>query len=316
LSRLASGVLTLAAALATIGCSGAEPAAAQSVPAAPATASPPADDPLTRPIPSNPDWLVPQTPVKIFGNTYFVGTQGLSIALIDTGQGLILIDGAVPQAVGDIEASIAKLGFRIQDVRYILNTEAHFDHSGGIAALARDSGARVIAAPAGAEALRAGRVLEADPQAAHIEAFPAIPTARAIGDGETLTLGDVTVRAVFTPGHTPGSASWTWSSCEAGVCHSVVFASSLNAVAATPFTYAGHPEATAALRASIARVEGLDCDILISAHPNNSGGIEKLAGRVANATPNPFIDPTACRTYGARATGILDQRLATEVAAR
>lgn len=313
--RLASGVLTLAAALATIGCSGAEPAAAQSA-AAPVPAPALSDDPLTRPIPSNPDWLVPQTPVKIYGNTYFVGTQGLSIALIDTGQGLILIDGAVPQAVGDIEASIAKLGFRIQDVRYILNTEAHFDHSGGIAALARDSGARVIAAPAGAEALRAGRVLEADPQAAHIEAFPAIPTARAIGDGETLTLGDVTVRAVFTPGHTPGSASWTWSSCEAGVCLSVVFASSLNAVTAAPFTYAGHPEATQDLRASIARVEGLDCDILISAHPNNSGGIEKLAGRVANATPNPFIDPNACKAYGVRARGILDQRLATETAAR
>jgi len=318
LRRLAPGVLTpaacaFAAAFATIGCTGAEPAAAQSPDT---TASTPADDPLTRPLKANPDWLVPQTPVKVYGNTYFVGTQGLSLALIDTGQGLILIDGAVPQAVGDIEANIARLGFRIQDVRYILNTEAHFDHSGGIAALARDSGATVIAAPAGAQALRVGHVLEADPQAAHIEALPAIPTARAIGDGETLTLGDVTIKAILTPGHTPGSASWSWSSCEAGVCHSVVFASSLNAVTAAPFTYAGHPEATAALRASIARVEGLDCDILISAHPDNSGGVEKLAGRVAGATPNPFVDPNACRAYAARATGILDRRLATEAAAR
>jgi len=295
-----------------IGCSGAEPAAAQSS----AATSVPADDSLTRPLKANPAWLVPQTPVKVFGNTYFVGTQGLSIALIDTGQGLILIDGAVPQAVDDIEANIARLGFRVQDVRYILNTEAHYDHSGGIAALARDSGATVIAAPAGAEALRAGHVLDADPQAADIEAFPAIPTARPIADGETLTLGGVTVTAVHTPGHTPGSASWTWSSCEAGVCHSVVFASSLNAVTAAPFTYAGHPEATQALRASIARIEGLDCDILISAHPDNSGGVEKLAGRVANATPNPFIDPNACKAYAARAQGILDRRLTTEAAAR
>jgi len=295
-----------------IGCSGAEPAAAQSS----AATSVPADDSLTRPLKANPAWLVPQTPVKVFGNTYFVGTQGLSIALIDTGQGLILIDGAVPQAVDDIEANIARLGFRIQDVRYILNTEAHYDHSGGIAALARDSGATVIAAPAGTQALRAGHVLDADPQATDIEAFPAIPTARPIADGETLTLGDVTVTAIHTPGHTPGSASWTWSSCEAGVCHSVVFASSLNAVAAAPFTYAGHPEATQALRASIARIEGLDCDILISAHPDNSGGVEKLAGRVANATPNPFIDPNACKAYAARAQGILDRRLTTEAAAR
>lgn len=313
--RLVPGVLALAA-LATIGCSAAEPAAAQSAAVKAAAAPVPADDPLTRPLKANPAWLVLQTPVKVYGNTYFVGTQGLSIALIDTGQGLILIDGAVPQAVGDIEANIARLGFRIQDVRYILNTEAHYDHSGGIAALARDSGATVIAAPAGAQALRAGHVLDTDPQVTDLEDAPAIPTARAIGDGETLTLGGVTVTAVHTPGHTPGSASWTWSSCEAGVCHSVVFASSLNAVTAAPFTYAGHPEATAALRASIARIEGLDCDILISAHPDNSGGVEKLAGRVANATPNPFIDPNACKAYATRATGILDRRLATETAAR
>ncbi|CAN5154509.1 CAU/MBL1b family subclass B3 metallo-beta-lactamase [soil metagenome] len=270
------------------------------------------DDPLTRPIPSNPAWLVPQAPVRVFGNTYFVGTQGLSLALIDTGQGLILIDGAVPQAVADIEANITRLGFRIQDVRYILNTEAHFDHSGGLAALARDSGATVIAGPLGVEALRAGRALSTDPQATSLEAFPAVANVRALADGQTLTLGDVTITAVLTPGHTPGSASWTWRSCEGAECHSVVFASSLNAIAAKPFTYTGHPQATAALRASIKRVEGLDCDILISAHPDNSGGIEKLAGRVAGATPNTFIDPTACRAYAARARGILDRRLTTE----
>ena len=51
-----------------------------------------ADDPLTRPLPANAAWLVPQTPVKVYGSTYFVGFQGLSVALIDTGQGLILVD--------------------------------------------------------------------------------------------------------------------------------------------------------------------------------------------------------------------------------
>lgn len=272
----------------------------------------PAEDPLTRPLPANPAWLVPQTPVKIYGNTYFVGSQGLSVGLIDTGDGLILIDGAVPQSVADIEASIASLGFRIEDVRYILNTEAHFDHSGGLAALARDSGATVIASPAGAEALRTGHVLHSDPQAASIEAAPPVARVRAIADGETLTLGDVTVTAVFTPGHTPGSASWTWRSCEDQDCRAVVFASSLNAVTAAPYTYTAHPEATQALETAIARVEGLDCDILISAHPDNSGGVEKLAALVEGAKPNPFLDASACRTYATRARGILDARLARE----
>lgn len=274
----------------------------------------PVDDPLTRPLPANSAWLVPQTPVKVFGNTYFVGFQGLSVALIDTGQGLILIDGAVPQAVAEIEANIVQLGYRIQDVRYILNTEAHFDHSGGLAALARDSGATVIASPAGAEALRSGRVLHSDPQASDIEDAPAVANVRAVQDGEAITLGDVTVRAVFTPGHTPGSASWTWQSCEGADCRTVVFASSLNAVTAAPFTYTAHPQARQALEGAIARIDGLDCDVLISAHPDNSGGVEKLAGLVAGAQPNPFIDASACRTYATRAKGILEARLAREAA--
>lgn len=279
----------------------------------PATAAQqPADDPLTRPLPANAAWLVPQAPVKVYGNTYYVGFQGLSVALIDTGQGLILIDGALPQAVAEIEANIARLGYRIQDVRYILNTEAHFDHSGGLAALARDSGATVIASPAGAEALRAGRVLHSDPQATDIEDAPAVANVRAVQDGEAITLGDVTIQAVFTPGHTPGSASWTWRSCEGSDCRTVVFASSLNAVTAAPFTYTAHPEAKQALEASIARVNGLDCDILISAHPDNSGGVEKLAGRVADTQPNPFLDAKACHTYAARAQGILEARLTRE----
>lgn len=277
-------------------------------------AAPPADDPLTRPIPpNNPDWLKPQTPVRVYGNTYFVGTATLSLVLIDTGDGLILIDGALPQTAGMIEANIRRLGFRMEDIRYILNTEAHFDHSGGIAALARDSGAQVIASPAGAQALRAGHVLDGDPQASGLPGMPAVPNARGLSESETLTLGTVTVRMIPTPGHTPGSASWTWSSCEGDVCKTVVFASSLNAVAAAPFTYTGHPEVTATLTASIDRVDRLDCDVLISAHPEVSGGDRKLAAVEAGATtPNPFLDPQACHAYAQRARDGLATRLARE----
>ncbi len=280
-------------------------------------AAPDADDPLTRSIPpNNPDWLKPRAPVHIYGNTYFVGTATLSLALIDTGDGLILIDGALPQTVGMIEANIRRLGFRVEDIRYVLNTEAHFDHSGGIAALARDSGAQVVASPAGAEALRAGRVLDEDPQASEIHAMPAVADARGLAEGEALTLGTVTVRMVPTPGHTPGSASWTWTSCGEAGCKSMVFASSLNAVAADPFTYSGHPEVTETLRASIARVDRLDCDVLISAHPDNSGGDVKLAAVEAGVTPNPVIDPNACHAYAERARAGLAARLAGEAAAR
>ncbi|QYC10989.1 subclass B3 metallo-beta-lactamase [Brevundimonas nasdae] len=272
------------------------------------------DDPLTKPLPANPDWVKPQAPLKLYANTYFVGTGGLSIVLIDTGDGLILVDGALPQTVAMTEANIRKLGFRVEDIRFILNTEAHFDHAGGLAALARDSGAQVITSPIGAAALRAGLVAAGDPQESDISNSPPVPNARGIADGEVLRLGNTAVTAVFTPGHTPGSVSWTWKSCEGEACVDVVFASSLNAVAARPFTYTGHPEVTAGLRASIDRMEGLDCGLLISAHPDNSGGDRKIAALEAGATPNPFLDPTACRAYAERARGRLQARLDREAA--
>lgn len=270
------------------------------------------DDPLTRPLPARPAWTEPLAPLKIHGNTWFVGNAGISIALIDTGDGLILIDGGLPQTVARTEANIRALGFRVEDVRYILNTEAHFDHSGGIAALARDSGATVLAAPLGVEALRTGRVHADDPQASDIHDAPPVANVRGVEHGERIALGSVVVTAAHMPGHTPGSASWTWRSCEGADCRSVVFASSLNAVAADPFTYTGHPDTVATLRASIDRFEALDCDILISAHPDNSGGDRKLVELAAGASPNPFIDPEACRAYAERARNGLQSRLERE----
>jgi len=285
--------------------------------AATLAAAQPAADPLTRPI--NPEyaarWLKPQPPARIYGNTYYVGFQGLSLALIDTGAGLILVDGSVPQAVDDVEANIRKLGFRVQDIRYVLSTESHWDHSGGIAALVRDSGATAVASPSGAEALRRGRSDPEDPQARDLEAFPAVARVRAVRDGETLRLGNTTVRAVMTPGHSPGSTSWTWKSCEAGKCVDVVFAASLNPISSDGFHYTHHPKAgdlTVGFRQGIRRLAALPCDVLITAHPDHSGLDAKLARAAQSRTPNPFIDPNACRAYAGKYEALLDARIARE----
>ena len=78
--------------------------------------------------------------MRVFGKTYLVGFGGLNVALIDTGEGLILIDGALPQAADAILANVRRLGFDPRDIRYILSTEPHFDHAGGLAALVRATG--------------------------------------------------------------------------------------------------------------------------------------------------------------------------------
>jgi metallo-beta-lactamase class B len=280
-----------------------------------------APDPLTAPIANShaAEWLAPQTPVRIFGNAYYVGTAGLSVVLIKTPAGAILIDASMPQGAAAIEAHIRQLGLKLPDVKYILVTEPHYDHSGGAAALARDTGAVVVASPPSAKALRAGQVGSDDPQSGLLAPFPAVKQVQEIGDGEAVTLGGVSVTARSTPGHTAGSTSWTWTSCEGGKCLNLVFAASLNPVSADGFRFTGTP-LPETFRRSGQRLAALPCDILVSAHPDNSGMAAKLKAREAGASPNPFIDPGAgaCRAYAARAASVLDARLAKEkaVAAR
>lgn len=282
-------------------------------------------DPLTRPIQvaSATEWNRPQEPVRIYGNTYYVGVAGLSSILIATDQGLILLDGDLPQSVPLIEANIARLGFRVRDIKFILNSHAHFDHAGGIAALARDSGAEVLVSPSGAAALRAGRATPDDPQAGYADSKraepaifpPVVANIRQVHDEEVLHLGHVSVTAHFTPGHTPGSTTWTWTECVDGRCLHIVYADSLNAISAPGFHFLAdesHPDLTAGFRKSIRTVAALPCDILLTVHPDLAGIPDKLERLQAGAANNPFIDSQACRAYARAAEATLDARAAEE----
>ena len=277
-----------------------------------------ADDALTRAI--APDfaqrWLAPLPPARLHGDTYYVGFAGLGVVLIRTNDGLILIDGAVPQAVREVEANIRLLGFRVEDIRYILSTEPHWDHAGGIAALARDSGATVVASAPAAQVLRTGRAGSDDPQAADLAAFPALAKVRTIAHEQTLRLGDTIVTAHATPGHTAGSMSWSWRSCAGDDCVDVVFAASLNAVSVEGyrFTDPSGQAIVATLRRSFASVRAMPCDLLITSHPDQSGIDARYRRFVAGERPNPLIDTGACRAYVDRAEQRLAARLDRESA--
>lgn len=269
----------------------------------------PAVDPLTQPIVTSrsAEWLAPAKPEKILGSSYLVGFGGMSVVLIDTGAGLVLADGALPQAAPAILANVRALGFDPKDIKFILSTEPHFDHAGGIAALARDTGATVVASARGAEGLRSGRHAADDPQLAYGGSWPAVTTPmRVMADGEVLRLGKTAITAHATPGHTMGSMSWSWQACAdeggAEACKEIVFASSLNPVSADDYKFssaAGAPF-VAAFAQSWRTVEALKCDILIAAHPDNAG-----EGRY-NAAPG------ACRAYADRSRQALAKRLAAE----
>ncbi|MBU3079334.1 subclass B3 metallo-beta-lactamase [Sphingomonas sp. XMGL2] len=273
-------------------------------------------DPLTRPI--EPDyaarWLGEQAPVKVYGNSYIVGFAGLNVALIRTAAGLILIDAAVPQAVPALEANIRKLGFRVEDIRLILSTEPHWDHAGGLAAVARDSRATVVASSAGAAALRVGHNDASDPQSGEIIDFPGVRRLRIVRDGEVIRLGGVAVTARATPGHTAGSMSWTWRSCEAGRCLNMVFASSLNPVSREGYRFSdpAHRAVVESYRRSFQVMRALPCDVLLSSHPDQSGGDLRHARLATRPETNPFVDARACRAYAGRFAAALADRLARE----
>lgn len=276
------------------------------------------DDPLLRPIAEKyaARWLTPQTPVRLFGESYYVGFKGLSVVLVRTRAGLILFDGGVPQSVRAIQANIRALGFDPKQIKYIFSTEPHWDHAGGIAALARDSGATVIAGAAAVTELRNGKVGRDDPQASIHEPMPAIARVNGVRDGETIRLGETVVTAHATPGHTAGSTSWSWRSCEKKRCATLVFAASINPVSSDDYRFTGHPERVAMLRRGAAKLASLRCDIAIPSHPDTNDTLKHLAALERSRMPNPLLDKTACRSLAATYARRLDARLAKEKAER
>lgn len=251
-------------------------------------------------------WNADRAPFRVFGNTYYVGTAGLGAMLITSSAGHILIDAALPQSAPLIDAHIRALGFRTEDIKFILTSHAHYDHIGGVAALQRFTGATVMASTSTKDALERGRPTDDDPQfRVPDNGFPAVANVKVVRDLEEVRLGPLRVIAHMTPGHTPGSTTWSWRSCEGTRCLAVVYADSLNAVSADEFRFTAGPNASNridAFKKSLAAVEALDCDVLMSVHPSFPG---------VNDRPGTRKD--ACRKYVANARKTLDERLAKEL---
>ncbi len=261
-------------------------------------------------------WNAPHKPFRLFGNAYFVGPEGLGSVLITSDAGHVLIDGALPQSAEIVADNVRTLGFRIEDVKWILSSHAHFDHAGGIAALAKRSGAAVAASKRSAEILRLGTVSSDDPQVGYGAAmdFPKVKSVRELSDGEELVLGTLRIRTHYTAGHTPGATSYGWESCEGKKCLRMVYADSLNPVSAPGFRFSQHPQLVTQFRTSIATMKALPCDVIVSAHPDQSSLFERDAKRSARkaAEEDPIVDPTGCQKYATEAAARLDKRLAEE----
>lgn len=264
--------------------------------------------------PSCAAWNTPAAAVRLFANVYFVGTRGLSAILVTGNQGHVLLDGALPESAPRITENIQALGFRLKDIRLIVNSHAHYDHAGGIAALQRASGATVAASPWSAGVLERGRSGPDDPQFGLLLDYPPVAGVRVIADGDTLRVGTVALVARFTPGHTPGGTSWSWRSCEGGRCLDFVYADSQSPISADGFLFsrnATYPAALADFTRGFAALERLSCDVLLTPHPEASGLWDRLAARDKGES-GALGDPEACRRYVTRARERLARRIADE----
>lgn len=256
------------------------------------------------------DWDKPAPPVRINGNTYLVGTCGISAILITGDKGHVLIDAGTETGADLIAANIKALGFRVEDVRILLHSHEHVDHVGGMARLQQLTGAQLYASAPAAAVFKTGTPSRDDPQVGMHPPFPAARVDHVIGDGQEVRLGNLLLTAVATPGHTPGALSWRWVACEGGVCPTIVYADSLSAISRDDYRFSDHPDTVAAFRAGIAKVAASRCDILLTPHPSASDMPARLALK------KPMQDATACSAYAAAKAKQLDERLAKEAAGK
>lgn len=268
--------------------------------------------------PSCAEWNAPHSPLKLYGNVHYVGTNGLSALLLTSPEGHVLIDAGLPESAAPIAASIRQLGFRVEDIKLIVNSHAHYDHAGGIAELQRLSRATVAASASSARVLRLGDSEADDPQFGITLAYPRVATVKLFADGDTLRVGPIAIVAHLTPGHTPGGTSWSWQSCEQQRCLDFVYADSQTPISADGFFYTKsktYPNAIRDFERGHAALEQLRCDVLITPHPAASSLWERVAARdKGNATA--LVDRTACARYAANARKQLAKRIETESAAR
>src|SRR5687767_181321 len=155
---------------------------------------------------------------RIIGNIYWVGGEYGSY-LITTPQGHILHDTGTTEMHDVIVSNVKKLGFDVKDIKMIISSHAHFDHVQGHAAMKKLTGAQVIALGDDAAALEAGQ----DNSAGGFRGMVAVHVDRVIKDGDTISLGGVTLRALWVPGHTQGATVWTTTVSEGGKNYSVAF---------------------------------------------------------------------------------------------
>lgn len=253
----------------------------------------------------------PVEPYRIVGNLYYVGASDVTSFLVATPAGLILIDGGFAETVPMIRKNVETLGFKMEDVKILLNSHAHFDHAGGLAAIKKQTGAKFAASREDAALLAAGG------RGDHLfgDKYPYEPVTadRILKDGDRVELGGSTLTAHLTPGHTKGCTTWTMKVAEGGKSYDAIFVCSTSVLPDVSLTNnAKYPNVAADFEQTFRTLRGLPCDVFLASHASFYDGLKKAERLRKGADPSPFIDPAGYKAYLDRSEKAFRERLAAE----
>jgi metallo-beta-lactamase class B len=263
----------------------------------------------------DPAWTAPQTPYRVIGDVYYVGSKDLASFLITTPQGHILINSNLASSVPMIRRNVEALGFHFSDIRILLISHAHFDHAAGSAEIKRLTHARYMVMDADVPVVESGGrddfALGSSPK----YWFPKTKVDRVLHDGDEVRLGNAVLVAHLTPGHTKGCTTWTMKVSEGGRVYNVVIVGSVTFLSSYKLVGdAAYPKMAQDFESTFRTLKALPCDVFLGAHGSYYGMLRKF-DEMKTGAANPFIDPAGYQSYVAEKDKEFLAELAKQTAA-
>lgn len=259
-------------------------------------------------------WDAPTEPFRVIGNIHYVGTLGLSSYLVTGPEGHVLIDTVMPgkDNTEKITKNIEKLGFKVSDIKLMLNTHAHLDHTGNFADIQKLSGAKMVSGLKDKPLLESGTYPGRESETELN--FPSIKVDRTVKQGDVITLGPIKITANETPGHSPGCTTYTMDVKEDGRDHGVILFCSatvaLNRLVGQPT----HPGIVEDYKKTFETAGNIKGDVLLAPHPEMFD-LDKKRAAIAQGAPNPFVKAGEFQTYLAKLKADFEAGLAKQQAA-
>lgn len=212
------------------------------------------------------EWSKPYQPFRIAGNLYYVGTYDLACYLITTPKGNILINTGLADSEKQIRQNIKALGFKFTDTKILLNTQAHYDHMGAMAAIKKKTGAQLMMNEKDVPVAKDGGSSDYAIGGKEPNYKPVIPD-RLLKDGDTIALGNMKLVMLHHPGHTKGSSSFLFTVTDEQQQYKVLIANMPSIVTDSAFNkISAYPEIAADYAFTFKALKNISFDIWLSSH--------------------------------------------------